>query len=123
MSWKYDKLRGKIKEVCGTQDAFAEKLGIGRVSLSQRLNNQLEFSQDEIFRSCEILNIDISDSCIPFCYPYLAPSVEIADKLVEKLTADGKTIYRYWNNLPKSYNEYKFYSRLVPIPLECREVL
>lgn len=69
------------------------------------------------------LNIDISDCCIPFCYPYLAPSVEIADKLVEKLTADGKTIYRYWNNLPKSYNEYKFYSRLVPIPLKCREVL
>lgn len=69
------------------------------------------------------LNIDISDSCIPFCYPYLAPSVEIADKLVEKLTADGKTIYRYWNNLPKSYNEYKFYSRLVPVPLKCREVL
>ena len=69
------------------------------------------------------LNIDISDSCIPFCYPYLAPSVEIADKLVEKLTADGKTIYRYWNNLPKTYNEYKFYSRLVPIPLKCREVL
>ena len=65
------------------------------------------------------LNIDISDSCIPFCYPYLAPSVEIADKLVEKLTADGKTIYRYWNNLPKTYNEYKFYSRLVPIPLKC----
>ncbi len=61
MSWKYDKLRGKIKEICGTQDAFAEKLGIGRVSLSQRLNNQLEFSQDEIFRSCEILNIDFSD--------------------------------------------------------------
>lgn len=67
------------------------------------------------------LNIDISDSCIPFCYPYLASSIEIADKLVEKLTADGKTIYRYWNNLPKSYNEYKFYSRLVPIPLECRD--
>ena len=67
------------------------------------------------------LNIDISDNCIPFCYPYLAPSIEIADKLVEKLTADGKTIYRYWNNLPKSYNEYKFYSRLVPIPLECRD--
>lgn len=67
------------------------------------------------------LSIDISDSCIPFCYPYLASSIEIADKLVEKLTADGKTIYRYWNNLPKSYNEYKFYSRLVPIPLECRD--
>ena len=57
MNWRYDKLRGKIKEVCGTQDMFAEKLGIGRVSLSQRLNNQLEFSQDEIFKSCEILRI------------------------------------------------------------------
>ena len=54
MGWKYDKLRGRIKEICGTQDAFAEKLGIGRVSLSQRLNNQLEFSQDEIFKSCDI---------------------------------------------------------------------
>ena len=61
MNWRYDKLRGKIKEVCGTQDAFAEKLGIGRVSLSQRLNNQLEFSQDEIFKSCEILKIDFSE--------------------------------------------------------------
>lgn len=61
MEWKYDKLRGKIKEVCGTQDNFAEKLGIGRVSLSQRLNNQLEFSQDEIFKSCDILGISLID--------------------------------------------------------------
>lgn len=61
MEWKYDKLRGRIKEICGTQDVFAEKLGIGRVSLSQRLNNQLEFSQDEIFKACEILDIDMTD--------------------------------------------------------------
>ena len=53
--WDYSKLRGKIREVCGTQDAFASELGIGRVSLSQRLNNQLEFSQDEIFKCCDIL--------------------------------------------------------------------
>lgn len=66
MKWKYDKLRGKIKEICGTQDSFAEKLGIGRVSLSQRLNNQLEFSQNEIFKSCEILNINVSDLAVYF---------------------------------------------------------
>ena len=58
MSWDYRKLRGKIREVCGTQDEFAKRIGIGRVSLSQRLNNQLEFSQDEIFKTCEILSID-----------------------------------------------------------------
>ena len=61
MEWKYDKLRGKIKEMCGTQAVFAGKLGIGRVSLSQRLNNQSEFSQDEIFKSCEILKIDLPE--------------------------------------------------------------
>lgn len=58
MAWDYSKLRGKIREVCSTQDNFAQKLGIGRVSLSQRLNNQLEFSQDEMFEACKILNID-----------------------------------------------------------------
>lgn len=61
MEWKYDKLRGRIREMCGTQDAFAKKLGLGRVSLSQRLNNRQEFSQDEIFRSCDILEIDFSE--------------------------------------------------------------
>lgn len=64
------------------------------------------------------LKIDIQQNTVPFCYPYLAPTIELADKLVEKLTKDGKTIYRYWNNLPETYNEYKFYSRLVPIPLD-----
>ena len=61
MAYDYRKLRGKIKEKCGTQDAFSALLGIGRVSLSQRLNNQLEFSQDEIFKSCDILEIKRED--------------------------------------------------------------
>lgn len=58
MAFDYSKLRGKIKEVYGTQDKFAKKLGIGRVSLSQRLNNLLDFSQEEINKSCEILGIE-----------------------------------------------------------------
>ena len=32
----YSKLRGRIKEIFGTQDAFADAVGIGRVSLSKR---------------------------------------------------------------------------------------
>ena len=43
MSWDYSKLRGKIREVCGTQDAFADRIGIGRVSLSQVLTMLLIF--------------------------------------------------------------------------------
>ena len=64
-----------------------------------------------------LLKISITKDCIPFCYPYLAESIGQADYLVKQLEDDGLTIYRYWNNLPRSYNEYKFYSRLVPIPL------
>ena len=54
---------------------------------------------------------------IPFCYPYLAKTIDEADKLAYELMNKGLQIYRYWRPLPKSYNEYKFYSRLVPIPL------
>ena len=66
MAWDYSKLRGKIKEVCGTQDVFADKIGIGRVSLSQRLNNLLEFSQDEIFKSCKVLGLEEKEIPIYF---------------------------------------------------------
>lgn len=69
------------------------------------------------FKDSNILEIDIKQDAIPFCYPYLASSIEIADNLVKTLTAGGLTIYRYWNCLPESYPEYKFYSRLVPVPL------
>lgn len=55
--YNYNKLLGKIKECYGTQDNFARDLGIGRVSLSQRLNNRLEFTQNEINLSCRLLKI------------------------------------------------------------------
>ena len=51
----YSKLRGRIKEIFGTQDAFADAVGIGRVSMSKRLNNTLEFTQDEMKKSAAVL--------------------------------------------------------------------
>ena len=69
MAFNYDKLRGKIKEACGTQDNFAKESGIGRVSLSQRLNNILEFRQAEIDKACGILGIDKSEIPIYFFTP------------------------------------------------------
>lgn len=59
--YNYSKLLGKIKEIYDTQEKFALALGIGRVSLSQRLNGKLEFSQNEILKSCELLNIKKKD--------------------------------------------------------------
>lgn len=57
MAWDYNKLRGRIKEVFSTQEAFANALGISKSSLSQRLNSQLEFTQQEIFEACKLLNL------------------------------------------------------------------
>lgn len=61
MCFDYSKLRGKIKEIYGTQEKFAIAVGIGRVSLSQRLNNSAEFKQAEIQKSCELLEIPKED--------------------------------------------------------------
>ncbi len=72
---------------------------------------------DKIYGSSNNLEFQIQENDIPFCYPYLAKSIADADALVKVLKKEGKIIYRYWNNLPKSFNEYKFYSRLIPIPL------
>lgn len=69
MIWNYQKLLGRIKEMCGTQESFAEQIGIGRSSLSQRLNNRLEFSQDEIFRACDVLSIPLDEMQAYFFTP------------------------------------------------------
>lgn len=62
----YSRLRGRIKEKCDTQDIFAKRMGIGKVSLSKRLNNQLDFSQDEMFKACNILDIEMNEIPIYF---------------------------------------------------------
>ena len=69
MKFDYRKLRGKIREVCFTQDLFATKMGIGRTSLSQRLNNSIEFSQSEILKACSLLGIKEDEIPIYFFCP------------------------------------------------------
>lgn len=59
--YDYSKLRGRIKEKFGTQDAFADAIGIGRVSLSKRLNNQLEFSQEEMKKAAASLMLPVEE--------------------------------------------------------------
>lgn len=66
IQFDYSKLRGKIKEVCDTQDALALKIGLGRVTLSQRLNNQSDFSQNEITEMCNALSIPYEEIPVYF---------------------------------------------------------
>ncbi|HJA24701.1 MAG TPA: DUF739 family protein [Candidatus Fournierella merdigallinarum] len=73
----YSKLLGKIKEIYKTQDAFAIALGIGRVSLSQRLNNRMDFSQNEIKKACELLGLAEGDIPAYFFTPKVQKSEQI----------------------------------------------
>ncbi len=69
----------------------------------------------ERFKTLNLLSFE--NIICPFCYPLLVSTSKEADEIANEYIGKGITIYRYWNNLPLSYNEYKFYRRLVPIPL------
>lgn len=53
----FSKLKGKIKEVYGTQGAFATEMAINEATLSNKLNNNVEFSSKEMVRACYLLKI------------------------------------------------------------------
>lgn len=72
----------------------------------------------QLYCGQNLLKINPSEIKSPFCYPVLFKNTEIADKVAEKMENKGLTMYRYWDNLPKNYNEYKFYKRLIAIPLD-----
>ncbi|MDO4729559.1 MAG: DUF739 family protein [Bacteroidota bacterium] len=57
----YSKLRGRIKEKFGTEGDFSSALGMGRVSLSQRLNNILEFSSKEMLLCSKLLDFPVTE--------------------------------------------------------------
>jgi transcriptional regulator with XRE-family HTH domain len=69
MAFDYSKLRGKIREMCQTQENFAEKIGLSKVSLSVKLNNKVPFTQGEIHAACDVLGIDRSDIAEYFFCP------------------------------------------------------
>lgn len=53
----YSKLKGKIKEILGTQNKLAEILGLDETTISNKINSNTYFTQKEIFKICVILNI------------------------------------------------------------------
>ena len=62
----YSKLRGKIREVFGTQDAFAKAMEMDCSTLSLKLNNKSEWTHSEIEKACTLLGISIEEVHIYF---------------------------------------------------------
>ncbi|MBQ3642734.1 hypothetical protein II906_12535, partial [bacterium] len=83
---------------------------------TKRKEFQEHFSKAEkLFEKKNLLKIKLSNETVPFKYPYLAEDRREADETVKELEIQGLTIYRYWNNLPKSFTEYAFYERLIAL--------
>lgn len=62
----YRKLRGKIVEVFGTLEAFAEKMGFSKTQLSQRLSGNVEWKVTEIAKACDLLHIPYTEAYLYF---------------------------------------------------------
>ena len=53
----YSKLKGRIKEVCGTQTDFARGIGLSETSISNKLNNNVDWKQEEIEKAINVLQL------------------------------------------------------------------
>lgn len=69
MSFSYNKLRGRIKEICTTNEEFAKKMGLSLATISQKLNNKSQWTQSEIFKAVSILMINSEDLPVYFFTP------------------------------------------------------
>lgn len=57
----YAKLRGKIREVFGTQGAFAAAMGIDAATISGKLNDKSDWSRKEMELACVLLGIPLDE--------------------------------------------------------------
>ena len=58
MSLKYAKLRGRIVEKFGTQDAFRKKLGISKTAMSKKMTGKKKKKKKDISNWSKLLGIE-----------------------------------------------------------------
>lgn len=62
----YSKLKGKIVEMYRTQSAFADAMKMNKATLNGKLNNKSQWTASEITKSCDLLDIPLSDAHLYF---------------------------------------------------------
>ena len=61
MEMTYAKLKGRIVEKYGTQENFCRAIGMSKVSISKKMNGKTGFSQREIIKWCDALDIPLEE--------------------------------------------------------------
>ena len=57
MARKFGRLREQIKNVFGTQRAFADAMGINAATINAKLNGKADWNLSEIEKACTLLGI------------------------------------------------------------------
>ena len=60
MEFDYSKLRGRIREILGSEANFCKAMPMTRSTLSLKLNGKVEFTQSEIVAAMEVLQLPMS---------------------------------------------------------------
>lgn len=58
MRYNYSKLLGRIVEKGFTKESFAKQLSMNRTTLFKKLNSDSEFTQCEIMKAIDVLDIN-----------------------------------------------------------------
>lgn len=58
----FRKLRGRIREVFGTQAAFAAAMKMSEATLSKKLQGITEWNRAEIEKTCQLLDVPLADA-------------------------------------------------------------
>lgn len=58
---RFNRLRGKIREVFGSDEAFARAMKLDRSTISLKLNAKSEWSRAEMEQACLLLSIPIEE--------------------------------------------------------------
>ena len=61
MLFDYSALKGRIVEVCGNQQEFAERMSLSCRSVSLKMNCKVGWKQEEIKQACGVLGLTINE--------------------------------------------------------------
>ena len=64
--YDYGKLRGRIREILGTEREFARLIGRTATHISLILNGEKQFTQSDILKAVTVLDIDPRDIGVYF---------------------------------------------------------
>lgn len=62
LNYDYSKLRGRIIEKCGSLSNFAVAMGISKQALSKKMTGKTYWSQDDIVKAFEILDVPLESA-------------------------------------------------------------